>query len=285
MGTRYVDGMKRVVLFLLLMMTGLVGTFAAPQAELWDVWLPHDPASTSMVDHSDWDTLLQRYRVLDPASGVALFAYARVTLADRELLQRYLRSLEGTRVSALNRDEQYAFWVNFYNALTVEVILDHWPVASIRDINLGGGRAFSRGPWDAPLVEVEGRPVSLNDMEHRILRPIWNDPRIHYAVNCASIGCPNLQPVAFTAASLEELLERAAREYVNHPRGVEVSGNTAHLSSIYDWFSSDFGSSRQELLQHIAGYAQPELRRAVEPFLAGSGRLRYRYDWSINAAP
>ena len=257
---------------------------AAPKAELWDLWVPANEASRTRVDHSPWDRFLERYLVTGDPSGVYLFSYSRVSGENRALLEQYLEGLQAVRVEELNRSEQMAFWLNLYNALTVKVVLDHWPVASIRDIRLGGGAPFSRGPWDAPLAEIQGRPVTLNDIEHRILRPIWKDPRIHYAVNCASIGCPNLQPVAFTAENLPVLLERAAVMYVNDPRGASVEDGTLWLSSIYDWFAGDFGDSTEALLRHVHRYADAPLRRSLEPFLDGRGRVRHRYDWSINAA-
>ena len=107
--------------------------------------------------------------------------------------------------SLTSRDEQLAYWINLYNALTVKVILDHYPVKSILDIDISPGW-FSIGPWGKKLVAVEGVEISLDDIEHRILRPIWRDPRIHYALNCAAVGCPNLLREAFTGATAEVLL-------------------------------------------------------------------------------
>jgi Protein of unknown function, DUF547 len=256
---------------------------AAPQAELWDVWTAHDPFSSELVDHSDWDRILREYLSVEGGSGITLFAYSRVDATDRAALRGYLDALERVRVDGLNRSEQMAYWINLYNALTVEVILDNWPVDSIRDINLGGGGLFARGPWDAPLAGIQGKEVSLNDIEHRILRPIWQDPRIHYAVNCASLGCPDLQMRAFTGDTLEQVLDEAAAAYINHPRGAEAVGRTLQLSSIYDWFIDDFGGTEEGVLHHIIRYADPGLAEKIAPFLQGKGRLRYRYNWRVNA--
>jgi len=267
---------KSAVVIGLLMAAATV--LAAPRSDLWPRWGAHDPDAALQVDHSSWGDFLQKYLVTDHPSGVHRVRYADVTEADRSLLQGYLELLENTPVSALNRTEQMAYWFNFYNALTLEVILEHYPVSSIRQINISPG-FFSRGPWDAPLVEVEGESLTLNDIEHRILRPIWNDPRIHYGVNCASIGCPNLQPHAFTAENLEFMLEAAAREFINHPRGVDPEGRRLGLSSIYDWFSEDFGENDQGFLEHIAGYAEPPLAATLRNY---SGRITYDYDWDLN---
>jgi hypothetical protein len=281
--------MKKIIILLLLVPAAL---YAAPQAELWDVWTLYTPGSDLKVDHSTWDHILDRYLSADAESGINLFDYSGLAAGlasgtasvDEAALERYLVSLENIEVDRLDRDEQMAYWINFYNALTVKVITDNWPVESIRDINLGGGGLFAKGPWDAPLAEVQGRPVSLNDMEHRILRPIWKDPRIHYAVNCASLGCPNLQRTAFTGENLEALLESAAAAYINTPRGAEAEGRTLHLSSVYDWFSDDFGGSEEAVLRHIGAYADRNLKDDIKPFLEGKGRIRYRYDWNVNSA-
>ena len=159
-----------------------------------------------------------------------LVRYAAVSGSDRKALDAYLKRLGGTSVSKLKRSEQRAYWINLYNALTVQVILAHYPVESIRDIDISPG-FFSDGPWGKKLMQVEGEEVSIDDIEHRILRPIWKDPRIHYAVNCASIGCPNLQPVAFTSANADTLLTEGAKAYVNHPRGVRFDGGSLVVSS------------------------------------------------------
>jgi hypothetical protein len=181
-------------------------------------------------------------------------------------------------ISSHNRAEQEAYWINLYNAATVDLILSRYPVASIRDINISPG-LFSRGPWGAKLLAIEGEKVSLDDIEHRILRPIWKDNRIHYAVNCASLGCPNLQPPAYTAANMESLLERGAKEYVNHPRGVAIKDGKLRVSSIYVWFKEDFGGSPEGLMEHWRKYADAALAKRLQTY---SGGLEHDYDWNLN---
>lgn len=251
--------------------------FSAPRAELWERWVAHDEASTATIDHSAWTNFLSVYLEEFP-DGVNRMRYADVKAADREQLEHYVAGLAATTISNYNRAEQRAYWINLYNALTVKVVLDHYPVSSIRDIDISPG-LFSVGPWDKKLVAIEGEKLSLNDIEHRILRPIWKDPRIHYAVNCASIGCPNLAPSAFTAETSESLLEKGARDYVNHPRGVEIVNGKPVASKIYDWFKPDFGKNDEELLAHLRRYAEPRLREKLIGFSHLSG---YRYDWALN---
>ena len=250
----------------------------APRARPWARWEGHDPGSARRVDHAAWDRFL-RAHVRRHADGITRVAYGAVPGADRLALRAYLGGLAAVPVTRLARPEQFAFWVNLYNALTVLVVLDAYPVASIRDITLSPG-LFARGPWDARLIEIEGEALTLNDVEHRILRPIWRDPRVHYAVNCASLGCPNLMPEAFTAARAEPLLEAGARDHVNHPRGVTARPDGLRVSSIYAWFAEDFGGEAG-VVPHLLRYAAPPLAEAIHrrPVLAGFG-----YDWSLNDA-
>ncbi len=269
---------SRLLLFLVLLGVWLrpSALAGAPRADLWSRWLAHDPESRLSVDHAVWDRFLARYVVSDHASEINRVRYGEGE--DRRILETYLQELQDTAVSRLNRDEQMAYWINLYNAATVKVVLDHYPVSSITRINISPG-LFSRGPWDARILAVEGEELSLNDVEHRILRPIWRDPRIHYAVNCASLGCPDLQDRAYTAANLEVLLDKGAREYVNHPRGASFQGSRLVLSSLYDWYEEDFGGSEQGVIRHLRRYAAPELDRKLAAF---SGRVGYEYNWSLN---
>ncbi len=251
--------------------------FSAPKSELWERWTAHDETSTATVDHSDWTRFLADYLKTSP-DGINRMRYAGVNAVDREQLDSYIAKLASTAISNYRRSEQLPYWINFYNALTVKIVLDHYPVKSIQDIDISPG-FFSSGPWDKKLVTVEGENLSLNDIEHRILRPIWKDPRVHYAVNCASIGCPNLMPLAFTAENTETLLEQGARDYINHPRGVEIVDGKPVTSKIYDWFKADFGNNDQEVLAHLRRYAEPALREKLN----GISRLNgHRYDWTLN---
>lgn len=266
-----------VVIATLLLSTGLIRTAdAAPQADLWPRWQKHDPQSQIRVDHSAWGRFLDQYLVTAAPERINLMRYAEVTLQDRRALANYLAQLEAAPVSALTRAEQKAYWINLYNALTVKTVLDHFPLQSIREIKSGW---LSPGPWELKLARVEGVELSLNDIEHRILRPIWGDNRVHYAVNCASLGCPNLQPEPFTAANTEELLDRGARQFVNHPRGVRLEQGRLVLSSIFDWFGSDFGGSETTLLAHLQQFAEPDLAAKLKAY---RGTLSYQYDWGLN---
>ena len=252
---------------------------AASKADLWPRWQKHNPTSAQKIDHSVWDRFLKKYVVAPHSSGINRVRYQAVSDEDRKSLKVYLQTLQGLPISAYNRAEQKAFWINLYNGLTVELILSRFPVASIKEINISPG-LFVKGPWGAKLLTIEGEKLSLDDIEHRILRPIWRDSRVHYAVNCASLGCPNLQPTAFTGHNAESLLEEAAKEFVNHPRGVTITNGKLRVSSIYVWFQEDFGGG-EGLMEHWREYAEGPLADAL---LSYTGRLEHAYDWRLNGA-
>lgn len=249
---------------------------------LWVYWEAHDPDSNESVDHAAWGEILDKYLIVRE-KGANLFDYAAVSDEDRARLQDYLDHLTGLTITDYNRDQQFVYWVNLYNALTVELILDHWPVDSITEITAAEtflGRLFANGPWDAELVEIEGKNVSLNDIEHRILRPIWQDERIHYVVNCASIGCPDLNPEPYSVDKLDRQLNEAARAFINDPRAAKVEDGRLTASKIYSWYKEDFGSSDRDVIAELKKYARPELKESLEGIHRISG---HRYDWSINA--
>ncbi|MDA0239149.1 MAG: DUF547 domain-containing protein [Proteobacteria bacterium] len=250
---------------------------AAPKANLWPVWSAHNAASTEVVDHGAWAKFLKSFQVVGE-DGLNRIAYGKVTKEGKAGLDGYLRALTSTDVKNLNRNEQLAYWINLYNALTVKVILDHYPVETILDIKISPG-FFSPGPWGKKLLTIQGEKVSLDDIEHRILRPIWKDARIHYAVNCASVGCPNLQPSPFTGARADAMLTEAAQDFINGSRAVWFDGNSVGASSIYKWFSQDFGRNDKEILAHIRKYAAPSLAGR----LANKSDINfYSYDWDLN---
>jgi hypothetical protein len=255
----------------------VISSQAAAKPELWAKWQQNDSANRQKIDHRAWDEFLKKYVAPHP-SGINRVRYATVAPEDRVALKNYLATLQSLAISSYNRAEQKAYWINLYNALTMDVVLARFPVASIRDINISPG-LMMRGPWSAKLLTIEGEKISLDDIEHRILRPIWKDNRVHYAINLASLGSPNLQPRAYTGDNTEALLERAAREFINHPRGVEIKNGRLKVSSIYVWFDEDFGGSAEGLMEHWQEYATGSLADALSRY---SGGLEHDYDWRLN---
>ena len=242
-------------------------------------WNASDETNTATIDHSAWQELLETYVDPDP-SGVSFFDYAGLSGSPPEMgkLAGYLASLEAIDPRDFARVEQFAYWVNLYNALTVKVIVDAYPVDTILDIH--EGIVPLTGPWGDVRTRIAGQEMTLDEIEHGILRPIWRDPRIHYAVNCAAYSCPNLGATAFTAANTEDLLEAGAHAYANDPRGVDVLAEDAiALSSIYEWYAVDFGGTESAVIEHLVSYANEELAAFLREF---EGTIEYRYDWALN---
>lgn len=254
---------------------------AAPRADLWPDWQAHDAQSAEVIDHSAWQSVLDDYLVVTEP-GATSFDYRRATSGDGAArVDAYVTMLTNIAIDDFNRDQQMAYWINLYNALTVKVVLDHYPVDSIRDIDISPG-LFSSGPWGKKLITVEGRTLSLDDIEHRILRPIWGDARIHYVVNCASIGCPALAETVYDAENLEAQLDMAAKDFINHPRAVRRNQDGEWvLSSLYDWYRDDFGKDDADFINHLKSFAEPELAG----MLGNVDELDiadYAYDWALN---
>ncbi len=260
-------------MFAFLLLPGLAR--AAPAANLWPVWQANNPASTATIDHSVWNVFLNNY-VHPGADGINRVAYNAVSATELGALQADLTRLQAVQIDNYAKPEQRAYWMDLYNEQTIVLVLTHFPVASIRDID---GGFFHHGPWDEKLLTIEGRPVSLNDIEHRILRPIWHDPLTHYGLNCASLGCPNLLAQAFTGANLSRLLAANAAAYINNPAHVRLDAGGLTVSSIYIWYQADFGGTDQGVIDHLMTYAAPPLRAR----LAGVHKISgHQYVWDLN---
>ena len=226
---------------------------------------------------ANYEAILQR-RISRGAGGLNLFDYAGAKAAgEGRAIKAYTDYLAAQNPDSFSQADQIAYWANLYNALTVNLILDNYPVKSIRKIKAG---AFSTGPWKRDEVTVNGQVLSLNDIEHEILRKRYPNPAmVHYMVNCASIGCPNLPSKLWVGSTLEADREAAAREFINSPRGVEIRGNSLKASSIYDWFKEDFGGSKSSTIAHFRKFAGPELRAALD---AGAKISGFGYNWDLN---
>ncbi len=235
-------------------------------------------ASSFRIDNSAYDRFLKKYLVNLP-DGITRVKYADVSAKDRRSLDLYIEGLQRTRVTGLSRGEQFAFWINLYNAVTLTVVLDHYPVSSIKDIRISPG-LFSSGPWGRKIVAVENVALSLDDIEHEILRKFWREKRIHYAVSCASYGCPNLSITAFTTKNTARLLDAGARAYINHPRGLSIRNNKITASKIYKWYREDFGT-KADLLRHFLKYAKPGLKAKLKN---AAEIENYIYSWKLNDA-
>ena len=264
----------RLVVRVLVLWSLTWSALAAPEADLWPMWEEHSPDSSVHVSHELWQWFLDHF-VVTHDSGVNRIDYAMVDALALQKLQNYIDQLSSIDPAKLNRNQQFAYWVNLYNAVTVTIIAAAYPVKSILDTGDGW---FRRGPWRDKILSIQQQAVSLDDIEHRILRPIWRDYRIHFVVNCASIGCPNLLKQAISPFDLESQLNQATRAFLSHPRGFSINDDILYLSSIFAWYAGDFGKNQQQLLSTIAPYLSPQQANQIRQHK----RIRYRYDWALN---
>ncbi|MBL6815284.1 MAG: DUF547 domain-containing protein [Pseudomonadales bacterium] len=251
---------------------------AAPKSELWPYWSAHQAESNITVDHQPWQTLLTRY-VLPSDDGVNRVTYGKFDDAAKVQLRDYLDAMSRIAPTQLNRDEQLAYWINLYNAQTIQVVLDYPRKKSI----LSMGPFFALGPWDQPYLTIEDKPVTLNDIEHRILRPIWQDHRLHYVLNCASIGCPNLSRTAYSAASITQQLAAAQSTFLQHPRAILFTKESKlQLTSLFDWYLTDFAPDVPGLLAYLA-VQRPDLAADLMVLSeSANASIDYVYDWDLN---
>ncbi len=271
----------RAVLWLLalvLLASGKMGAgvvFAAPKSKVILYWLKEDPNSTKTLSHGMWDKLLKRYVKTHP-SRINRVDYRGFLRGGRSTLARYLKAMQSLSPTTYNRDEQQAYWINLYNAAVLRVVLDNYPLETIRKAKEPN---LTKGPWESKILEIEGRPVSLDDIEHRVLRPIWQDPRVHYALTSASLGSPGLLPTAYTSRNISQLLRLSAIAFINHPRGVQIRGGNLYVSSVYHWYLKDFGGSVPSLIRHLEQYAVGGLKKGLQTY---QGSYSHRFNWSLN---
>ena len=194
---------------------------------------------------------------------------------DQALLDQYLDILSAVDPDTLGHNHRFAFYMNAYNAFTIKLILTRYPeINSIKEIG-----SFFSGPWSKKFISLNGRNVSLDYIEHEVLRPVFKDPRVHFAINCAAKSCPPLFNRPFEGDRLEAQLDQLTREFINDPKSTFVKDNTLFVSKIFDWFDEDFNDNP---LHFVRQYAGERLKKDLDA--AGSDiRVSYlRYDWSLN---
>jgi hypothetical protein len=191
--------------------------------------------------------------------------------AKKGKLTEYLKQVEDLtkkEFKSFSSDQKLAFWINIYNAYTLDLIVTHYPIKSIKDIG-----SFFSGPWSQKIVKVFGKKMTLDQVEHKTIRKQFKEPRIHFAVNCASIGCPSLLPEAFTADKIEEQLDKSTKNFLNNKTKNYEKNGTLYLSKIFDWYGDDF-------IEKYGSY-----KNFVKKYYSLSGEYKVEfleYDWKLN---
>lgn len=213
------------------------------------------------LNHDSWNDLLKKYVGED---GNVNYAAFKKNIGS---LETYLKLLsQNPPSSSWSKNKKLAFYINLYNAATVKLIVDNYPIKSIKDIP---------NRWKKNWISVNGDITSLNDIEHEVLRKM-DEPRIHFAINCASYSCPKLLNAAFTEQNMERLLSKATIDFVNDKKRNQFENGSAKLSRIFKWYKSDF-TNNTSLLDYINMYlGNPISKDAKVEYLD--------YDWSLNEA-
>ena len=225
-------------------------------------------------DHSTFDQVLQSY-----VDEKGLVDYN--SIAKDKGFSEYMQSLQTAKVEEFSRDGQLAFWINAYNAITIDKVIKVKPKKSVRE-------TFIPGVWTGTKFFtsqehiVAGKRLSQDDIEHEILRKQFQDPRIHFAIICASLGCPPLPRIAYTEGNVQTRLEEETQSYLNSTRGTRIdrSTNTLYVSKLFDWFPQDFIQKSGSTV----AFMRPYLDEEVLNFLDGKPKISYlKYDWALNA--
>ncbi len=264
---------------LLLLVTPLsITTLHATTAKnLWLKWEISNPLSKKTISHDKWQRFLSKH-VHSNKEGIHIVDYKKFNQDDIALLDSYIAEMSAVNIDDYSRAQQLAYWLNLYNALTIKLISSYYPVNSIREIKISPG-LFSVGPWGAQLVKVNGTDLTLDDIHNRIIRPIWNDPRTHYAINNGTIGSANLSMTAFKGELIEEQLNQAAAAYINCLRGVHIIEGKLVVSKIYEWYALDFGPDQPSIIKHLSQFAKPALKEELKSI---NNIEAYIYNWHLN---
>ncbi len=217
-------------------------------------------AKTSQDQNQDaWDRLLRKY--VSPSGNVDY----KSLKSEKQSLEDYLKYLEENPVEAdWTKEQKMAFWINAYNAFTIKLILDHYPVSSIKKLH--GGK-----PWDVKWIRLNGQVYSLNNIEHDILRPQFKDARIHFAINCAAKSCPPLLNQSLTAENLDRLLNQQTRNFINNPKFNSLKKNEVEISKLFEWYAEDFGN----VIEYLKKYSDAPINK--------NAKVKYKdYNWELN---
>lgn len=221
------------------------------------------------VDHALWGDLLAKHNQMGRVNYKGM-------QTDEAQLDTYLAQLEGIDPKNLEQPEALAFYINLYNAWTVKLILSKYPqLKSIKDLG-----SLLKSPWKIELIPLSGKKVTLDHIEHDIIRPQFKDPRIHFAINCAALSCPPLWKAPFEGRTVDTQLDQATTQFINDPKSNYLKGKTLYLSRIFKWFKKDF---QDDVTEFIRRYAQDDLKKGLDA-LNGNPSTKYLdYNWNLNS--
>mgnify|MGYP000848376991 CR=1 FL=1 len=263
--------MPRLKLFMIVLIVLSCASNAIAKKD-WAMWNSSDETNLAIIDHSPFDGFLKTYVVSNHPSGINRFRYADVSRGDNKLLNKYIAKMASIDPRDYRKREQKAYWLNLYNALTLQELLKLYPVTSVERDKISRKRR----------IMVAKKKLSMADIDQRILRPIWQDYKTVFGLSCATVGCPAIHAQAFTGSNTDKLLKQYAGEFINHPRGLTVSTNELRVSRIFSWYRDEFGAGDgdRQLIRLFSHYAEDSKALYILGF---SGDIEYAYDKRINA--
>lgn len=207
-------------------------------------------------------------------------------LKNEETLDKYLSELSNTNPEQLNRNQKLAFWINAYNAFTIKIVRDNYPIESITALHTGGkiiGYLLGKTVWDKEFITINNKKYSLNDIEHKILRKM-GEPRIHFAIVCASISCPELLNEAYEDDKIDSQLEIQTRKFINDKsrNHFDLKNRKAYISEIFNWFGEDFGKSDENILKFISNYVSADISKDIKTNISKWEISFNDYNWNLN---
>ena len=256
--------LMRVLITLIIVLLGATILFKSCAVKKYN-------STSQPVTHELWTTLVQKH-----VSEKGQVNY-KGFIQDSLLLNRYLDVLRSAHPNDRfwSQDERLAYWINAYNAFTVKLIVDNYPVKSIKDIK--SGIPFINDVWEINFIEIEGKSYNLNYIEHRIVRKRWKEPRIHAAFNCASFSCPRLRNEAFTADRLNEQLDDQMSYFINNPDKNQLDPDNPKMSKLFSnlWYGKDFKQTGLSKIEFINQYAKIKINKNADVDYLD-------YKWNLN---
>ncbi len=252
--------MKKTFTLLLVLITTLQ-FYSKEVNEYTKPYFETEKTANPKVDYSIWSMLLKKN--IDTNGHVNYKNFKK----DKQMFNKFLNILSNTKIdNNWTTNQKIAFWINVYNAFTIKLIINNYPLKSIKEI---------KKPWDIKFFKIDGRSLSLGDVEHLILRKEFNEPRIHFAINCASKSCPRIIQIPYEGKNLDKLLERQTKEYVNDSEVNEITENSYKLSKLFSWFSKDFRQAEGNVEGFISKYSKTRIiNQKNKGFL--------EYNWELN---
>ena len=224
----------------------------------------------SPINHSEWTSLVQKH------VNKAGFVNYKGFIKDSTLLNKYLQKLsDNAPANSWSKDDKLAYWINAYNAFTVKLIADNYPVKSIKDLGAENPIIFVNTAWDKKFFSIDGKKMTLNTIEHKILRKQFNDPRMHFAINCASYSCPKLLDEAYEGKTVNKQLDEQSKDFLADKEKNKISADKPQVSSLFKWFSNDFTKTGKTKIAFINQFTTTKIKE--------SATLEYLdYSWDLN---